>query len=60
MGLVGGASTLPFTDCLFGGTSLELEAAEVGDSPAFGSKEEVAIFSSGCERGSSLKGGRWG
>ena len=51
---VGGeASTLPFTDCPFGGTSLELEAREAGDSPAFSSKEEVAIFSFGCERGSS-------
>ena len=45
-----GASTLPFTNCPSGGTSSMLEAGEVGDSLAFGPKEEVAIASSGCER----------
>ena len=45
------ASTLPFTDCPAGGTSLELEAGEARDSLAFSSKEEVAILYSGCERG---------
>ena len=49
-----GASTLPFTDCPSGGASSKLEVGEGGDSPAFGSKEGVvAIFSLGCERGSS-------
>ena len=49
----GGALTLPFIDFPSGGTSLELEVGEAGDSPTLGSKEEVAMLPSGCKRGSS-------
>ena len=51
---------MPFTDCPYCGTSSQLEAGEVGDSPAFSSKEEVGILSLGCERGSSLSKSRGG
>ena len=40
-----GLSTLPFVECPSGGASSELEELEAGDSPAFGSKEGVAILS---------------
>ena len=62
-GVYGGALTLPFTDFPSGGTSSELEAGKVGDSPTAGSEEEAAMLPLGSERGSSSsksKGSRWG
>ena len=49
----GGALTFPFTDFPSGGTCLELEAGEAGDSPIVGSEEEAAMLPSGSEKGSS-------
>ena len=42
-GVVGGGGNIALHRLPISGTSLELEAGEAADSPAFGSEEEVAI-----------------